>query len=112
MIMPCMNSTSACDRGGNFAVVEAGSFLLGWPGAPGWMITGAAKSDFCALAAGTKKQLIAIAARIAPVARKALGPPKKETRPHSTGVAGARRKLFLQEARYGHRLGATLNIDS
>jgi hypothetical protein len=30
-----MNSTSACDRGGNFAVVVGGSFLLGWPGAPG-----------------------------------------------------------------------------
>jgi hypothetical protein len=35
MIMPCMNSTSAGDLGGNFAVVEAGSLRLGLPGAPG-----------------------------------------------------------------------------
>src|SRR2546425_10922329 len=40
MIMPCMNSTSACDRGGSVAFVDAGSVLLGLPGAPGCTTTG------------------------------------------------------------------------
>src|SRR5438874_11713612 len=40
MIMPCMNSTSACDRGGSGALVEGGRFLVGVPGAPGCTITG------------------------------------------------------------------------
>jgi hypothetical protein len=35
MIMPCMNSTSACERGGSVALVEGGNVLLGFPGAPG-----------------------------------------------------------------------------
>jgi hypothetical protein len=35
-----MNSTSFCESGGSFAVVEDGSFRLGWPGAPGWTTTG------------------------------------------------------------------------
>jgi len=35
MIMPCMNSISACERGGSFAVADAGNLLLGLPGAPG-----------------------------------------------------------------------------
>src|SRR5277367_689403 len=35
MIMPCMNSTSACETCGTTAVVEGGSVLLGAPGAPG-----------------------------------------------------------------------------
>src|ERR1700744_3520817 len=35
MIIPCMNSTSACDRCGIWPVVEGGSLLLGAPGAPG-----------------------------------------------------------------------------
>jgi hypothetical protein len=37
-----MNSTSACDRGGSFPVVDGGSLLLGFPGAPGWTTTGPA----------------------------------------------------------------------
>src|SRR6266581_9748339 len=44
MIMPCMNSTSACDRGGSLALVEGGSVLLGLPGAPGCTTTGVAGS--------------------------------------------------------------------
>ena len=39
MIMPCMNSTSACDRGGRVALVEGGRVLVGVPGAPGCTIT-------------------------------------------------------------------------
>ena len=49
MIMPCMNSTSACDRGGSVAfVVDDGSVLLGWPGAPGCTTTGFAGPVCCA----------------------------------------------------------------
>src|SRR5229473_2827108 len=48
MIMPCMNSTSACDRGGSVAFVDAGSVLLGLPGAPGCTTTGFAGSVCCA----------------------------------------------------------------
>ena len=40
--MPCMNATSACDRGGSLALVDDGSVLLGCPGAPGCTTT-----DFC-----------------------------------------------------------------
>ena len=45
MIMPCMNSTSAWERGGRLARVERGSVLLGCPGAPGWTITGGAAAE-------------------------------------------------------------------
>jgi len=47
MIMPCMNSTSACDRGGNLALVDGGRGLLGLPGAPGCTTTGVAGSVCC-----------------------------------------------------------------
>src|SRR6202035_1702276 len=48
MIMPCMNSTSACERGGRVALVDGGSVLLGWPGAPGCTTTGLGGSVCCA----------------------------------------------------------------
>src|SRR5260370_35899901 len=48
MIMPCRNSTSACDRGGSVALVDGGSVLLGLPGAPGCTTTGVAGSVCCA----------------------------------------------------------------
>jgi hypothetical protein len=48
MIMPCMNSTSACDRCGACPVVEAGSLLLGIPGAPGCTIGAASDCACCA----------------------------------------------------------------
>src|ERR1700741_4459309 len=44
MIMPCMNSTSACDLGGKVPFVDGGSVLLGWPGAPGCTTTGFVES--------------------------------------------------------------------
>src|SRR5712671_1337890 len=47
MIMPCMNSTSACDRGGSVALVDGGRVLLGLPGAPGCTTTGVARSVCC-----------------------------------------------------------------
>jgi|ERR1043166_2774160 hypothetical protein len=67
MIMPCMNSTSFCDRGGSFAVVEGGSFLLGWPGAPGCTTTGG--GGCCARARERKKSTGAPAARSKPLAK-------------------------------------------
>src|ERR1700691_3303874 len=51
MIIPCMNFTSACDRGGSAPLVEGASVLLGFPGAPGCTTTGAALSVCCAHAA-------------------------------------------------------------
>ena len=38
--MPCMNSMSACDRGGSVGLVVGGRLLLGSPGAPGWTTAG------------------------------------------------------------------------
>jgi hypothetical protein len=49
--MPCMNSTSACERGGRVPLVVGGNVLLGWPGAPGWTTTGGAGWLCCFLAA-------------------------------------------------------------
>jgi hypothetical protein len=69
MIMPCMNSTSACDRGGSKPFVDAGSVLLGLPGAPGCTITGLAGS-FCCEPAGQQK--------------KNVQPPAASMPPHSS----------------------------
>src|SRR6266853_2648851 len=55
MIMPCMNSTSACDRGGSVGLVDGGSVRLGLPGAPGCTTTGFAGSVCCAHLAGEKR---------------------------------------------------------
>src|ERR1700693_3967411 len=62
MIMPCMNSTSACDRGGNVALVEGGSVLLGFPGAPGCTTTGAVAESPCCACASIEKHARALAA--------------------------------------------------
>jgi hypothetical protein len=48
MIIPCMNSTSFGEFGGNVARVVDGNDLVGWPGAPGWTTTGVAGSGVCA----------------------------------------------------------------
>jgi hypothetical protein len=60
--MPCMNSTSAVDRGGRTARVDEGSVLLGAPGAPGCTTTGVAGSVCCAHIAGETKTAEALAA--------------------------------------------------
>src|SRR5438067_531971 len=57
MIMPCMNSTSAFERGGSAAFVEGGSVLLGLPGAPGCTTAGLTESFCCASTAGDKTNL-------------------------------------------------------
>src|SRR5690349_9578385 len=51
MIMPCINSTSACESGRSAAFVEGGSVLLGLPGAPGCTTTGLVESFCCAATA-------------------------------------------------------------
>jgi hypothetical protein len=50
-----MNSISACDGRGSVARVDAGSFLLGWPGAPGCTTTGLDAFACCARAEAGKK---------------------------------------------------------
>jgi hypothetical protein len=62
MIIPCMNSTSACDRGGSVPFVDAGSVLLGCPGAPGCTTTAFAGSVCAARPCETKKAVHAQAA--------------------------------------------------
>src|ERR1700686_3758070 len=75
--MPCMNSTSAGERGGRAARVEDGSVLVGAPGAPGCTTTGFAESLFCARATGENKTAETVAARNAcittPRAEPSLG---------------------------------------
>src|SRR5260370_27046523 len=69
MIMPCMNSTSAFDRGGSVPFVDGGSVLLGLPGAPGCTTTGVAGSVCCAYAGEEKKPAHALAVSRMPHSR-------------------------------------------
>src|SRR5690349_7513084 len=64
MIMPCMNSTSAGDRGGRVPFVDGGSVLLGFPGAPVCTTTGfaglvEAESACCTPVAGPETSVAA-----------------------------------------------------
>src|ERR1700731_736432 len=88
--MPCMNSTSAGERGGRAARVEDGNVLVGAPGAPGCTTTGFAESPFCARAADenkTAERIAALKARItAPRAEPCLGlAPAQKTNLSSVG---------------------------
>jgi len=47
MIIPFMNSMSLVDIGVSLALVDEGSFRLGWPGAPGWMTDGCDLGSVC-----------------------------------------------------------------
>src|ERR1700733_5895738 len=67
MIMPCMNSTSACDNGGSVAFVEDDSVLLGLPGAPGCTTTGGVADSLCCARVGAQRKAVAaLAARSIP----------------------------------------------
>src|ERR1700758_3430700 len=92
MIMPCMNSTSFCDCGGSFAVVEGGSFLLGCPGAPGWTTTGG--GGCCAPAIKQKKSA-------GPAARRS---------PPATANALADSNFHLRDKPWRSQFGTLLNI--
>ena len=61
MIICCMNCTSAGECGGRVALVDDGNVRVGWPGAPGWTITGVV--DSCALTRSDNKLARATAAR-------------------------------------------------
>ncbi len=51
------------ERGGRMDLVDGGSILVGWPGAPGRTTTGAAfESDCCALIGSDKKKVSAATA--------------------------------------------------
>src|ERR1700684_942166 len=77
MIMPCMNATSAFERGGSVACVSEGSVLLGLPGAPGWTTTGDSDALWCANAVATRPKLAII---IAASAHKGVAASFAETR--------------------------------
>src|SRR5215831_2449478 len=64
MIIPCMNSTSACDRGGSVALVEGGSVFVGLPGAPGCTTTGLDDSPPWPRVDGQKKPRGTLAASV------------------------------------------------
>jgi hypothetical protein len=67
MIIPCINSTFFVELGGNFALVFAGKFLVGCPGAPGCTTTGGDNgSPFCPNAVTDKKHTNAKAAASPP----------------------------------------------
>src|ERR1700683_416304 len=95
MIMPCMNSTSACDHCGGAPFVVGGSVLLGFPGAPGCTTTGGAGSLCCARTAHQKN----------PVA-----PPAASIMPHSTADPLAERSLLSPPNRQSFHFRAYLNI--
>src|ERR1700749_2853928 len=94
MIIPCMNSTSAGDPEGNFPTVDAGSLLLGFPGAPGCTTTGPDPLFCWASADGQKKP----AGPNAP-SRPTISPtPRPKTRrvPHDKAVLFSGRNLTLR----------------
>src|SRR5271157_453434 len=108
MIMPCMKSTSACDRGGRVARVEDGRDLLGSPGAPGCTTAGFARSGRCAWAAGEKKTEKTLAASNArtttPCAEPGLG--SRSGRKRTCFQLGVRRKIPIwTRFRYCHETG-------
>jgi len=89
MIMPRMNSTSACDRCGGVALVEGGNVLLGLPGAPGCTTTAVAGSVCCERAVERKKSAEALAA---------------SNMPHSTADLASRSEIWFMITFFGHRM--------
>src|SRR2546422_1036880 len=91
MIMPCMNCTSAGERGGGVALVEGGSVRIGWPGAPGCTTTGVAGSACCAQTGSENKP-----ARILP----AISPPQYAEVSLLTGVYSLLARKVLIDAEW------------
>jgi len=92
--MPCMNSTSAGDRGGRLARVDDGSVLLGAPGAPGCTTTGFAGS-VCACATGERETAKALAANNARIATPGPEPGLGLRRKRTCLQLGVRGKIFI-----------------
>lgn len=61
-----MNLTSAGERGGSVALVDAGSVRVGWPGAPGCTMTGGGDSVCCAQT-GSANEPASVLPTISPV---------------------------------------------
>src|SRR5271170_3856025 len=59
MIIPCMNSTSACVRAGKTPLVDGGRVLLGCPGAPGCTTTGPVAGFDCCPRTGNESKAAA-----------------------------------------------------
>src|SRR5260370_33002834 len=93
--MSRINSPSACDRSGSFALVDGGSVLLGFPGAPGCTITGLAGSLCCARAGEHKE---------------AAGVPAASSMPYTTADLLAEWRPRFGPKRSGPPFGVQLNI--
>src|SRR5579863_2862906 len=98
MIMPCMKSTSACERAGSVPFVEGGSVLLGLPGAPGCTTTGCEAEAVCAARAG-KPDALAEGLAIKSSAANSAAPP-----------AAQRLRWRVRRISRCFRCGAWLNI--
>jgi hypothetical protein len=72
MIIPCMNSTSFGERGGSVALVDGGSVLVGWPGAPGCTTTGGAFESACCAQTGCDKKHVRAPAATRPLRGAAI----------------------------------------
>src|SRR5947207_15498119 len=66
MIIPCMNLTSADERGGSVALVDGGSIRVGWAGAPGCTTIGVAGSA-CWARTGSENNPARAVAAISPL---------------------------------------------
>jgi hypothetical protein len=77
--MPCMNSTSAGDRGGRMARVDDESILLGAPGAPGCTTTGCWARAEAAKRETAKMPAASHARRTAPRVLRGSGLRRKQT---------------------------------
>src|SRR5579864_112241 len=96
MIIPCMNSTSACDRGGSFPVVDSGSFLLGLPGAPGWTTTGPV-APFCSACALRQQRPVRA--------------PAATNKPHDRASIRAGRSLQKRYSQFGALLSIWVGVN-
>jgi len=93
-----MNSTSAGERGGRMARVDAGSVLLGAPGAPGCTTTGFGGSVRCARAAGKKKtpKTLAVSKTRITILRTEPGLGGRVRRKQPRLSFGVRGKIFIE----------------
>src|SRR5260370_1536089 len=103
MIMPCINSTAACDRGGRVALVDGGSVLLGLPRAPGCTTTGFAASPCCAHAPEQKRP---------PEQKKLAGTLAASNTPRSTADTPAERHFRRRRKRENSRFDASASPET
>jgi hypothetical protein len=92
IIIPCMNCTSAGERGGSVALVVAGNVRVGWPGAPGCTMTGAVRS-VCWAHTGSTKKTVRVVATSSPLRPRATALTERTAR--SRGLS-LRYKDFIE----------------